>query len=139
MMCTFELLGSGSCEFHMMHRWSLIRTFNVPMFLDVLDASPLVAKPLCDVVSAELFDERGCCARHVGGEGDHVNALQDDVVRLHRVAGIERRPEKTAQGTDTANAVRGRITPIYLVGSECNSTHKQKYMTNLARNITKHD
>ena len=61
------------------------------MLLDVPDSSLLVAQPLRGVVPAELLDELLGAAGDVAGEVDGVDALQDDVVRLHGVGAGERR------------------------------------------------
>lgn len=61
------------------------------MFLYVLNASPLIAKSLCNVLFAEFFDEVCWCPAHVPWEVDHIDALQDNVVGLHGVRGVEGR------------------------------------------------
>ena len=61
------------------------------MLLYVTDAALLVAEPLRRVVSAQLLDERRGRSGDVSGELDGVDALEDDVVRLHRVRPGKRR------------------------------------------------
>ncbi len=55
------------------------------VFFDVLDAVSAVAEPLCGAVAAQLFDEVVRSARDFLRELDHVDPLQDDVVRFHWV------------------------------------------------------
>ena len=63
------------------------------MFLDVEYSVLLVSKPLCRIVSAEPLDERDGSLGDVTRELDVVDAAQDDVVDLHRVACGKRRTE----------------------------------------------
>ena len=62
------------------------------MLLDILYACPLVAESLRGRLAAKALDEVGRDARDVRREVQHVDALQDDVVRLHGVARGEGRP-----------------------------------------------
>ena len=64
-----------------------------PMFLDVEYSVLLVSEPLCRIVSAEPLDERDGSLGDVTRELDVVDAAQDDVVDLHRVACGKRRAE----------------------------------------------
>ena len=61
------------------------------MFLDVEYSVLLVSEPLCRIVSAEPLDERDGSLGDVTRELDVVDAAQDDVVDLHRVACGKRR------------------------------------------------
>ena len=60
------------------------------MFLDVEYSVLLVSESFCRIVSAEPLDERDGGLGHVTRELDVVDAAQDDVVDLHRVARGER-------------------------------------------------
>ena len=59
------------------------------VLLDIPDTALLVSESLGRVVSAQLLDELSCAAGDVAREIDRVDALQDDVVRLHRVGAGE--------------------------------------------------
>ena len=60
------------------------------MLLNVSDSALLISDSLGRVVSAQLLDELSCAAGDIAREIDRVDALQDDVVRLHRVSAGER-------------------------------------------------
>ena len=59
------------------------------VLLDIPDTALLVSKSLGRVVPAQLLDQLPGSARDVSREVDGVDALQDDVVRLHRVGAGE--------------------------------------------------
>jgi len=61
------------------------------MLLNVPDSALLVSQPLGGVVPAQLLDELSGSTGDVAGEVDGVDALQDDVVRLHGVGAGEGR------------------------------------------------
>lgn len=61
------------------------------VLLNFADATALVAEPLRRVVPAQLLDEGARVPGDVARELDRVDALQDDVVRAHRVGAGERR------------------------------------------------
>lgn len=64
------------------------------VFLDILDPSTLIAKPFCGVFLAQTFDKVVRVASDVCRKLYLVDASQDDVIRLHRVRGCERRTKK---------------------------------------------
>ena len=66
------------------------------MFLDVDDAVLAVAKSFGRVLSTKTLDERVSAATDLLRKLDHVDALQNDVVRLHRVRASERRTSQSA-------------------------------------------
>ena len=61
------------------------------MFLDVDNAVLAISESLGRVLSTQALDERVSAATDLLGKLDHVDALQYDVVRLHRVRPGERR------------------------------------------------
>jgi len=59
------------------------------VLLDILDAPSLVTKALRGNIAAEAFDKLHGPAGDMLGKGYHVNALQDEVVRLHGIRGTK--------------------------------------------------
>lgn len=67
------------------------------MFLYVLYATSLVAEALRWNIAAQSLDELHGPAGDVLGKGYHVNALQDEIVRLHGIWSTERWPTSEKQ------------------------------------------
>lgn len=61
------------------------------MFLDVNNAVLAVAETFSGVLSTQSLDECVCAATNLLRKLDHVDAFQNDVVRLHRIGAGERR------------------------------------------------
>lgn len=64
----------------------------VPVLLDVVDATALVAEPLGRHFTTEALDQSLSCPVDNAREFNLIDAFQDDVVRLHRVGRSERWP-----------------------------------------------
>ena len=79
------------------------------MLLNISDSSLLISQSLRRIVSAQLLDEFSGSAADVPGEVDGVDALQDDVVGLHRVcAGEWRRAGQQLEHEHAQGPVIGR-------------------------------
>ncbi len=90
------------------------------MLLDVPDASLLVSQPLGGIVSAQLLDELPRPSGDVPGEVDGVDALQDDVVRLHGV--------RAGEGGSTYCIKKGKgdsISMIFVTRFSCQRTREK--------------
>ena len=61
------------------------------MFLDVPDATFLIAQPFGRIVPTQLLDELFGSAGDISGEVDGVDAFENDVVSLHGVGASKRR------------------------------------------------
>lgn len=60
------------------------------MLLYLADAAALVAQTLGGIVATQLLDQSAGIARNVARKFDGIDALQDDVVRAHRIGTGER-------------------------------------------------
>lgn len=61
------------------------------MLLNLTDSSPLISQPLRWIVPAQFLDQVTRVPCDIPGELDGVDALQNDVVRPHRIRASERR------------------------------------------------
>ena len=66
------------------------------MFFDIVDAAALITEAFCGRFAAQALNEGLRRATDDAWEVDLVDTLQDDVVRLHRISGRERRPRHVA-------------------------------------------
>ena len=67
------------------------------MFFDIHYSPFLVAESLRGVLAAQFLDEGVSVPADLLREFDHVDSLQDDIVRLHRVGAREWRTARKAK------------------------------------------
>lgn len=78
------------------------------MFLNIANASLLIAQPFCGIVPAELLDEGHGVPGYVPWELNRIYAFQYDVVRLHRIGtGEGRRACQQLEHEDAQGPVIG--------------------------------